>query len=395
MSNYSKIVFKKEILDIFRDKKTIIMQIVIPLLIFPVMALVLGFVMGNMQKDMEIASEVVIVDNGNPEIKELLESEKEQIKIVESDNIDKDIKENNIKAALIVDENFTKDIEEGKKGKIEIKYMDSSLKSTAAQSKLKNIVDKYSKSILNKRLEDRGIDPEILEPIDLSEKKLAIEGKEGGGEGMMVFSMIVPMLLAIYAATSSMPAAVDLGAGEKERQTLEPLLTTRASRQSILIGKYLAIVLSSVIGTVASIIGLVIAMSISPDMFGNSAGFSIKMGLLALFLFLSMAFVFSGIELAISFYARNFKEAQTYLSPISFLVVIPAYFTMGIDGLSVPYKMLHIPVVNIILLFKEAIYGVYKPVNIITVAIWIMVYILLSIVFTVKMFRSEKVIFRN
>lgn len=395
MTSYSKIVFKKEMLDIFRDKKTILMQIIIPLLIFPIIAVVMGFVMGNMQKDMEVASEVVVVDNGNSKIKELLENQPEQIKIVQSENIDRDIKDNKIKAAIIVDENFTKDIEEGKKGKVEIKFMDSSLKSTAAQTKLKSIVEQYSKSVLNERLEAQGLDPEILEPVAISEKALTIDGKEDQGPGLMIFSMIVPMMLAIYSATSSIPSAVDLGAGEKERQTLEPLLTTRASRRSILLGKYLAIVLSSVIGTVASIIGLVIGMMISPDLFGTTGGFTIQMGILALFLFLSMAFVFSGVELAISFYARNFKEAQTYLSPITFLVVIPAYFTMGIDGLSVPYKMLHIPIINIILLFKEAIYGVYKPLNIITVAVWIGIYILLSIVFTVKMFRSEKVIFRN
>ena len=395
MNKYAKIVFKKEIIDIFRDRKTVLMQIIIPMLIFPIIALVMNFVMANMQKDMETVSEIAIVDNGKSNLNDFISSNKKEIKIIDSEDIEKDILDNKIKAAIIIDSEFESKLESGEKGNVEIKYMESSMKSTAAKAKLINIVDDYSKQVLNQRLEQIGLNSDILEPIKLTDTPLKINGTDDTGQGLMIFSMIVPMLLAIYAATSSIPAAVDLGAGEKERQTLEPLLTTRANRKSILIGKYLAIVLSSIIGTVASIVGLIIAMVISPDFLGTGTGFTIKLGILALFLFLSMAFVFSGVELAISFYARNFKEAQTYLSPITFLVIIPAYFTMGIDGLSVPYKLLHIPVINTILLFKEAVYGIYKPINIITVGVWIVVYTVISILFTVRMFRSEKVIFRN
>ncbi|MDO5707270.1 MAG: ABC transporter permease [Andreesenia angusta] len=395
MFKYAGIVLKKEMKDIFRDKKTIIMQILIPLLIFPIMAIVMTFVMGSMQKDMDTVSEVAIISNGNLNLENYLKKNKDSIKIVQSKDIEGDIKSNDVKAAIYIDKDFEKDIEEGRKGKIEIKYMDSSLKSAAAESKIRNIIDSYSKEITKKRLADRGIGEDILEPVETISKIVKSSENEESGAGLMVFSIVVPMILAIYAVTASIPAAVDLGAGEKERQTLEPLLTTKANRGSILLGKYLAVLLSSVIGTTASIIGLIISTIISPDIIGTTGGFNAKIGIFALILFLSLSLVFSGIELAISFYARNFKEAQTYLSPISVLVIIPAYMSAGIDAFSIPTKYFHMPIINIIVLFKEMIYGIYNPIHIGIVFTWIVIYIILSILFIINMFKSEKVIFRN
>ncbi len=389
------IVFRKEIKDIFRDRKSMIMQILIPLIIFPLIGLIMMLVMGNIEKDMNTVSEIALISEGNSGIAKYIESRSEDVKVVQSEDIEKDLRDNEIKAAVYIDENFEKDIAEGRKGKVEIKYMDSSMKSNAAEAKLRNIFDSYSKEIVSERLKAAGIDEEILEPLELKTEALKTEERDEAGSGLIIFSIVVPMLLSIYAITGSISYAVDLGVGEKERQTLEPLLTTKTDRISILIGKYAAIVLSSLVATGAALAGLGITTVIAPQMMGEYSGFDISMVIMAILLFLGLSLVFSGLELAISFYARNFKEAQTYLSPITVLVIIPAYASIGIDAFAIPYKYFHIPVLNVILLFKEAIYGIYDLKHIATVFGWIIVYIAASLVFTVKMFKSEKVIFRN
>lgn len=210
----------------------------------------------------------------------------------------------------------------------------------------------------------------------------------------MIFSMIFPMLITIYSAISGIAAATDLGAGEKERQTLEPLLTTKASRLSILGGKYLAVFIAGVIGTVASLIGFFIASVMNPDFLGTGIALPLS-SILTIGLFcVGLNLVFSGIELTISFYARNFKEAQTYLAPLSIILLIPAYATMYLDGKAVPEVYFHIPIINTIAIIKEAIVLIVNPIHILIVLAWTVVYIVASLFLTVNMFKKESVIFR-
>lgn len=389
-NNFSKIVYKKEMKDIFRDKKTIFLQILIPIILFPVIALVMKFVMDDFNNAYKEKSEVVIVSEETSNFQKNLESNK-LLKVVESKNPGEDLKNLDIKAIIKIPKNIDNIENQDLSKNINIEYSSKSQDSSIAVQKIKDSINMYSKLIVEKRLSDKDIDSKILTPITISE----VSKDKKSGEGLMVASMIIPMLLTIYAATGGIAAATDLGAGEKERQTLEPLLTTKANRLSILLGKYFAVVTSSSIGTVASIIGLSISTKVNSQFLGEVGTMSVELLLLSLFLFLGVASIFAGFELSISFYARNFKEAQTYLTPVTFLVLIPSYLTMSLDGMSVPYKMFHIPIVNIIALFKEGIYGIYNPIHIATVFAWLVVYLVISAVITVRMFNNEKVIFRN
>lgn len=193
-----------------------------------------------------------------------------------------------------------------------------------------------------------------------------------------------------------MAAAIDLGAGEKERGTLEPLLTTQASRMQLLFGKLCAIAVMGIIGTVASLTGLMIAFKNSPDFFGN-ANLSLSVGSIALIgltaIVLNM--IFASLELAISIYAKSFKEAQTYLTPITVIGMMAAYGTYMLDVKSASPMLYNVPLVNIVLILKEFIIGVYNPLHISITFAWAVVYILASILFARYMFSREEVIFRT
>lgn len=383
------IVLKKELKDTFRDKKTIFSSIIIPILIFPILAFAMRLGTSEIINDGNKPIEIALINNGETKLEEYFK-ETGQINIIDTDDPEKALEDLNVKAIVKVEKGFDDKIESGTMGNVEIIYDQSSSKSDMATSRLTSIIDDYSKAITNQRLKAIGINLEDLKAVSIKSTSVS----KDGGIGLMIFSMIFPMLITIYSAVSGIATATDLGAGEKERQTLEPLLTTKASRLSILGGKYIAVFIAGVIGTVASLIGFFIASLMNPDFLGTGVALPLN-AILTIGLFcVGLNLIFSGLELTISFYARNFKEAQTYLAPLSIILLIPAYATMYLDGKAVPEVYFHIPIINTIAIIKEALVQIINPIHILIVLGWTLVYIFASLFLTVNMFKKESVIFR-
>lgn len=390
MSRYTGIVFLKELKDTFRDKKTIISSMLIPIIIFPLLAFAIGLGSSDIEKENKEPVKISVISEGNNTFFDFLKS-REDVNIIEKVDPEKALEKLDIRAIVKIKEDFDKKIENGENPEIEIIYDESSQKSDMARSRMMEIISIYSQGIVAKRLNDAGIDLRILEPVDIKTVSVVKEG----GMGVMMMSMLLPLMLVLWSAVGGIAAATDLGAGEKERQTLEPLLTTKASRTSILMGKYFAVVVAGVIGTLASLIGFLIASRINPDFVGEGASISgVGIGIISLVCLL-LAFAFASIELTISFYARNFKEAQTYLSPITIVLMVPVYLTMFVDGKAVPEYYFHIPILNTIGVIKEVIVSVYNYKHILITVGWSIIYIIVFLLLTVKMFEKEQVIFRN
>lgn len=390
MSKYTNIVFIKELKDTFRDKKTIISSLLIPILIFPLIAFAIGFGSSDMVKESKEPVKISVISEGDSSFLDFLKDNKD-VEIIEKDDPKKALEKLDIKAIVKIKEGFDDKLERGDNPEIEIIYDESSQKSEMARSRMTEIISIYTQSVVEKRLNDVGVDISILEPIDIK----AVSVSKEGGIGTMMMSMMLPLMLTLWSAVGGIAAATDLGAGEKERQTLEPLLTTKANRTSILMGKYFAVVVAGVLGTLASLIGFLIATKINPDFMGEGISMSIVgVGIISLVCLL-LAFAFASIELAISFYARSFKEAQTYLSPITIIIMVPVYLTMFVDGKAVPEYYFHIPILNTIGIIKEIVVSVYNYKHIIITVGWSIIYILFFLFITVKMFEKEEVVFRN
>ena len=387
------IVFKKELIDMFRDKKTIISSILIPILIFPIMYGFMGFSQKRITKDVEEKGIAVAIESENKDasIVKFLES-KEDLKITDVTDPDEAVKKGTVQAIIFIDKDFDEILKTNKPVPITIQYDDTNQTSMMAAQTIRQYISEFSSSVVTQRLTAKGIDTSILIPIDIQEKRTAPKGDDG--IGMMIFAMIMPLMLAIYSATSVLPAATDNGAGEKERGTLEPLLTTQANRLSLLMGKYLAITVAGVIGTLASMIGLFIAQKSNPELLGKGMAIPITSILIIALASICLSLIFAAIELAISVYARSFKEAQTYLSPVTILVMIPAFAVYMMDPKNIADVYFHIPLVNIICIIKELIVGIYNPLHIAISFMWAIVYIAISIFFAKFMFDRESVIFR-
>ncbi|WDC85509.1 ABC transporter permease subunit [Caloramator sp. mosi_1] len=147
-----------------------------------------------------------------------------------------------------------------KMSEIKIIYDSESTNSQTALDVVEDIINSYKDEVVKRRLKAKGIDISILKPIEVKNEPI---NKEKANQGALILTMLLPLYLIIYAITGPMAAAVDLGAGEKERGTLEPLLTTQASRMQLLFGKLFAITIMGIIGTTSSLTGLYIAFKYS------------------------------------------------------------------------------------------------------------------------------------
>ncbi|MFT9497242.1 ABC transporter permease [Anaerosolibacter sp.] len=389
--NHVGIVLKKELKGIFRDKRTWIASILIPTLLFPVLFNLMGSGMDKVEKSVNAGIKIAVEAplDGERVIKKL--DDDPTIEVTQEENPHQALEKGKIKAIVVIGSGFEQKLSNGQQGEITIKYDESSTESSFALPKIKGVLEDYNNQIVGQRLADRGIDPSILTPIRLEEETIT---KENSGPGLFMLSFLLPMLLVLYPIIGGIPVSIDLAAGEKERQSLEPLLSTGASRLSILIGKYITVTFASVLGVVASLTGLVIASKTSPEMLPTDITISALGILIMACISIVIAMIISAILLVISIFARSYKEATTYMSPLTIVLMVPVYLTMFSDIKTTSDVMFFIPILNAVLLIKEALF-VINPLHIgITFGVS-GVLVLAAILFAKYMFDQEWVIFRS
>lgn len=390
------LIFKKELADLFRDKKTMMTSLLVPLIIFPLMFYFMNSAMQNIVKKEEY--KIAVNDKSNSSIIEYLKAKEDlNISIMEKDEAEEKIKDGEYLVYINIPDKFEESLKDNKSVDVEVMYDNSSQTSNMAYSKVNQYIMELSKEIVAKNLNAKGIDLSILTPISVKENSIVEDEK---GAGMMIMSMIIPLFIVLYCVTGPMPAAIDLGAGEKERGTLEPLLTTKVGRMSILYGKLFAITIMGILTAVAAIIGLIISIKINPEMFGGGEGTVGVMlstqSIIIIFIFTVLtSMIFGALQLAISIYARSFKEAQTYITPLTILAIIPTFLMYMVDVKNIDMIYFHIPIANVMAILKEVTLGIINIQHIIMVFGWSIVYIAISIFVTRHMFNKENVIFRT
>ncbi|MBU3181674.1 ABC transporter permease [Clostridium psychrophilum] len=394
MNKLVSVILLKELKDMLRDKKTIIVSLLIPLLLMPVLSFIMGKTMNSAQDDVNQNTKIVMLDKGSSSLGKILRKDK-SIKFI--NNADGQGAVKNGKALLFVEipKDFDTFISNGNNSGIKIFYDNTSQKSSIALSKVTNIIDALSKEIVGSRLTKQNIDIKILTPITVAKTSFQ---KEENAEGLIILGMLVPIFVLLYSATGTIAAATDLGAGEKERGTLEPLLTTKAGRHHILTGKLYAITIMGFIISVCSMIGLIVSMKIPGGMFGNGSS-SIGLGYKAIafigIITIITTMFFGALELAVSIYARSFKEAQTYLTPFSIIPIFAAYGTMYMDAKNIPFIYFNIPLLSVSSVVKELTSGIYNYGHIGITIGWSIIYTIAAIILAKHMFNKESVIFRS
>ncbi len=393
----TKIIYFKEMLDTLRDRRTLISMILIPIILFPALMIGMSSVMVMMieKTEAEVTKIVIIGKEFAPELVSRIDDQK-TFQIVEEDDLESALKDKRISAALQFPDDFEKKIRDEDSTEAIIYYDAAELKSEIASEKLKDKLKDYQDSVVTKRLTDRQVDKSLLYPIKVRKENLATQEKMSG----FMLAMFLPYLIVILAMSGAMYPAIDLTAGEKERGTLETILVTPVSRLDIATGKFLTVLTASLI----TILLATASMSLTAGLgfarmgpFASQQQVQFSINPLSIFLLLALMFpiacLFSSALLSVALFAKSYKEAQSYITPLMFLVILPAMISF-MPGFDLDWRLVFIPVVNISMAAKEVLLGTYKWGFILLIFISTFIYAGISIFLTKRLFEKEEVLFR-
>ncbi len=355
-------IFKKELKDTLRDRRTLMMMLVIPILIFPVIMNIFAGVSSSFSE--EAATKKVkigfIGDKDNYVLKQLKNLPKEMGKkeiVFYSDSVQlkKDLKLDSIQIGIYSEKEFSSNLKIYKPANVTVFYnaTDIGMKDRAEiyLSTIENIA--RQERILDLKLDETKLTPIITEYSNVASDKEMI-GKLAGG--------ILPYIFIAFGFLGCMYPAIDLFTGEKERGTIETLLTTPVARWQILFGKMGVVVLSGLLASTAALLGLSLSIEFL-DVVENAELLSIIHGILSVkFIILLYALLipltvfFAGIMIPIAVYAKSFKEAQSIITPLNIVVILPAMVGF-FPGIELNMTTAIIPVVNIVLATKDLIAG--------------------------------------
>ena len=390
-------VLKKELLDIIRDRKTLAFTIILPILIYPLMFKVMSTAMTSSLNEAQKESKVVIQGDKDSSIASILKDQ-ENIKIEELENPQEALKNGDIQLIVNIPNGFDNMINNGEVPNVEILMDDESNKSTAAVGIVSTIYDAYSKQIVSSRLQSQGIKEEFLTPFNVDVKSGI--NKDGNVNQLgnyltgMLPSMVVLLLLSLTLGLAS-----ELGAGEKEKNTFEPLLSTSGNRNSILWGKIGSLCIMAGITLCFSMISLWVSFKqyISELSGGEELALSLSGKSIALTVVFSLLLIVTicALQICISLFARSTKVANTYLSGLMMPMMILSFIPMYLDVKSIKEVFFHIPIINSVCVIKEAMVGIFDTNHILVVLGWQIAYVVVSVILAKIMFSREEVVFRS
>lgn len=388
-------VLKKELLDIVRDKKTLVFTLILPILIYPIMFKFMSSAMEKTQSDVQKEINIYVDGNKDSAMAKAITS-LDNIKTPDISSPSEALKNGDIQIIVKIPDNFDANIAQGKNDTIELLIDEESNKSMIASSLISEVYENYKNSIVEQRLIENGIDSSILKPFEVTIKSGINTDNEDINAGATMLLTMIPTLIVILMVSSTVGMAADLGAGEKERFTFEPLLSTSAKRSSLLWGKIAALCTVSFIALIANLTAMVISMQ-KFMVIGEEVNFKLTpetiLGMLVIGALVLVTL--SALQISVSIYARATKEANSYLAAITMPTMILSFIPYMMDAKGINPAFFNIPITNAICLMKEFTVGIFDIKHIALVVGWHIVYIIASIIFAKFMFSKEEVIFRN
>ena len=401
--NKWQVLLVKEIKQLFRDTKTIVQTVVVPTFITPLLVGAIFWYVGSIateetKKTYEISvyssADSLLIDDLNDSDRLAITKEGSLEAVIEAVTFDKS------EIGLAFDDSFVDDLTSNNSAQLTIYSKDIDTFSQA-KSIVSNIVDDYEESIRNNRLELLNLDENYVNPITINEEDLTTEEESAGS----IFGALLALFFVMYVISGSMYPAIDLGAGEKERGTMETLISTNISSVDIIIGKMLSVTSSAILTATFSMLGFAIpilviflfyADSVNEYLYGLLSAIVNPVALIGVFVLIIPLSVFMGaFLLAISVYAKTPKEAGLLLGNVLIVFIIPCYVPLINPGLELDFVGALIPCYNLALITNNLIAGTVDWFLYSVALLSTIVYCIVAIYITYIMFDDENVIFRS
>ncbi|HTB92477.1 MAG TPA: ABC transporter permease [Candidatus Sulfotelmatobacter sp.] len=397
------IVYRKELSEALRDRRTLISTLLVPLLLFPLMSVGFGALAATLVKKAEEETPKVMLLGGadSPAILEALRAGK-KFEIVPATPDWKDrIIEKEIRAAIAIPDGFEASLEQQNPQTIAIYKYEGELKSSISADTVERSLKAYRDTIVEARLDADHVPSSVLTPFRIKQDNVAPPEKVGGA----AFGGIIGYMVILLCLTGGMYPAMDLTAGEKERGTMETILSSPVSRVELVLGKFFLVLTASLVTAALSVVSMgvsfwgmqqlkVFDVSKNPDAAAMQLQIRLPAVLSVFLMALPLAVLFSAGLITISLFAKSYKEAQSYITPLMIVVVIPAVAAM-LPGVELTAKLALIPILNVSLLCKELVTGTYHWNFIALIFLSTCVYAAAALFLAVKMFQREDVLFRS
>ncbi len=407
-------VYRKELKDSLRDRRTLLSTILIPTLVMPVLMFGVGKIMSTVVTKAREEIPVVMVLDGarSPAVLAQLQAAKKLRVVPTTDDWKQKIADKKIRAAVGLPADFDTALKGGGTSQVTIYHYEGELKSSMGARELENFFRDFRERNIAERLAERSLPATLAKPFETKRENVAPPEKVGGN----MFGGLVPYLIIILCFTGAMYPAIDLTAGEKERGTMETLLCSPVARSEIVLGKFLMVLTGSLSAMVFMLLSLGVTAIIGGGMLAGSgsrgaaagaasgaaagvAGNSFMpmidpfgmFGVLAMVL--PVAVFFSAVVFTIALFAKSYKEAQSYIAPLMIVIIMPAVIGM-LPGIDLNARLALVPLLNLSLVCKEMLSGVWHWNYIALIFASSCVYAAGALWLAVRMFNREDVLFR-
>ena len=397
------IVYRKELTEALRDRRTLISTLLVPLLLFPLLSVGFGALAVTLVKKAEEETPKVMLLGGadSPAVLEALRTSKKIEVVPATPDWKEKIINKEIRAAIAIPGGFEASLAEQNPQTIEIYKYKGELKSSISADTVESTLKSYRDKVIESRLDANHVPSSILTPFHIKQDNVAPLEKVGGA----AFGGIIGYMVILLCLTGGMYPAMDLTAGEKERGTMETILSSPISRLDLVLGKFFLVLTASLVTAALSVLSMGVSfwgmqqlqafdVSKNPDAAGMQLHIGFPVALSVFLMALPLAVLFSAGLITISLFAKSYKEAQSYVSPLMILVIVPAVAAM-LPGVELTSKLALIPILNVSLLLKELVTGTYHWNFIALIFLSTCVYAAAALFLAVKMFQREDVLFRS
>ena len=352
------LIWAKEAREMFRDKRVIQAAFVAPIIMIVLFIFLFGFLETKLKRNPDIKL-TVVRDETNQMLDQLEEAE--NISITQVDDVEAGLAllaDNETRAVIEFSPNFADGMQHGD-AVVTAHYDSDETLSLIAMSAVREMVEEMNKESVRATFVNSGLPERMAEPVTFERE----DEKSGEGLGGSMLVSLLPYLIVLWAFIGGMSTVSDLVAGEKERGTLETLLISPVRRSQVVLGKFLSLSAVCFVSSLTTLVGVVIVGSFKFEMTEALFPDGLRLSLLAIVeigaILIPLVMLFAGVMLSVSAFAKSVREAQTYLTLVSFLVIMPAIFSQFI-GFTESQNALWVrltPVLNSAIALKEALVG--------------------------------------
>ncbi len=389
-------VLRKEGLEALRDRRTVIVAVLLPVVMTPLVTLGIPFLtQREVERVQQAPAKVAIRGQSNAPDLVAFGVARHLIAPVAGARPEEQLARREVDAVLDIPPTFANRLRAGR-ASVEVIYDTSHTGSRLARQRLLELIASYSVHLTEGRLRARGLQARDLAPIDVTVRDIADERRLGGA----LLAGLLPFIISLWAVLGGQNAALDVGVGEKERQTLDALLVVPSPRWTIAIGKVLAVGAASMFAVVVVIITTLVSLRIGAawglrELQRSSVGISISAAAGLLVVAAVLVAFLSCVQLALSFFARGIREAQQYFTPLYLFLVVPAMVAPFLEGWEYSTWTYAVPALNAAFAFRGLLLGTLERSALALTVLSLAAYATVSLALLVRLLQRETVVARS